>query len=535
MKARVTQGGVLGDIETASWLPLVIVMLCQVQLSFNAFNVSISGITHDLNIPATSVGTALTTGTFAMACFILVGAKIGAKIGIRRAFQIGVVIPAISAAVIAVAVNGPMLFVAQAVSGASVALSAPALTVLIASNYRGRQQAQAVGFLASAIPLAQVVSLLIAGYLASTVGWRWSFWLLAAIGVVNFTASWLLKPLPPQHDLAIDVRGAILSSIAILCISFGFSGLESWGALLATPSAPFNVLGVSPVPLLLILGVIFAQAFFAWTRRRMDAGQPALFSLEVLNTSQKRATVWCMAMMLFVGTATSFLLPLYMQVVQGLSGFSTSLSIVPYTLSIFVANTLVVRLYDRFTPSQIARTAFIVVAAALMLLAFAIRNDWSQFVIVIGLVTLGLAQGCIVALVFNTLLGASPKELAGDVGAWRGLTHNVSGSVGIAVGNTVAVFVLATLISSNLSGNTIITPGLQSQLNFDNVNFITNDQLSAVLSKRAATPEQISEAVRINSEVRLRALRTTLLLLGALALLAIVPAGRMPGRAPPGA
>ena len=48
------------DNETkASWLPLIIVMMCQIQLSFNAFNVSITGITQDLNIPATAVGTPL--------------------------------------------------------------------------------------------------------------------------------------------------------------------------------------------------------------------------------------------------------------------------------------------------------------------------------------------------------------------------------------------------------------------------------------------------------------------------------------------
>lgn len=80
----------------------------------------------------------------------------------RRAFQIGVLIPGLAALLIATVQNGTTLFVAQALSGASVALSAPAPTVLIARNYHGKQQAQAIAFLASAIPLAQVISLLIA-------------------------------------------------------------------------------------------------------------------------------------------------------------------------------------------------------------------------------------------------------------------------------------------------------------------------------------------------------------------------------------
>lgn len=70
------------------------------------------------------------------------------------------------------------------------------------------------------------------------------------------------------------------------------------------------------------------------------------------------------------------------------------------------------------------------------------RGAHRQILVVLGLVTLGLGQGAIVALVFNTLLTAAPKELSGDVGAWRGLVHNISGSVGIAVASVFAVGLL---------------------------------------------------------------------------------------------
>ena len=516
------------DDTKASWLPLMVVMLCQIQISFNAFNVSIKGITTDLGIPASSVGLALTTGTFAMAGFILLGAKLGARFGVRRALQIGTVIPMLAAATIAVAQNGTMLFVAQAMSGASVALAAPALTVLIARSYHGKQQAQAIGFLASAIPLAQVVSLLIAGSFASSIGWRWSFALLAAIGALNFAMSWLLDPIPPQDDVVIDWRGAALSSSAVILISCGFSFLNAWGLIRATPDAPFSVAGLSPVPILLIGGLVFAQAFFKWTRRRMDAGEPVLFSLDVLRSADERSVVACMATMLFVGTAASFLLPLYMQVVQGFSGIKTSLSIIPYTMSIFIANTLVVRLYDRFNPRQIARVGFVVVAGALTLLAFTIRNDWHQVVVVIGLVALGLAQGCIVALVFNVLLSSVPKKLAGDVGAWRGLTHNISGSAGIAVGTALAVSLLGGIVMRDAIASPAISQELTHQVNFDNVDFITNGQLKDALATTSATPAEIDAAVDLYEDARVRALRTTMMVLALLALLGIVPAGRMP-------
>ena len=199
-------------VARASWFPLAIVMLCQIQVSFNAFNVSIEGIVHDLDIPATSVGLALTTSTFAMAGFVLLGARVGAKIGPRKALHIGMIGPTIAAITIALTNQGWMLFAVQALNGATVALAAPALTVVIASNYHGKQQGQAIGFLASAIPLAQVVSLLLAGALASSVGWRWSFVVLSVIGVVNLVLIGRLAPIDPHPEVVIDWkrRGALV-------------------------------------------------------------------------------------------------------------------------------------------------------------------------------------------------------------------------------------------------------------------------------------------------------------------------------------
>lgn len=512
----------------ASWLPLIVVMTIQIQISFNAFNVSIAGITKDLGIPATAVGLALTTGTFAMAGFILLGSKLGARIGYRRGLQIGTIVPTLAAATIAAAQNGPMLFTAQALQGASVALAAPALTVMIASNYRDKQQASAIGFLASAIPLAQVVSLLIAGAFASSIGWRWSFVLLTGIGIMNVGLTFTLPEIEPVKDQVIDWTGAALSSTGVILLSVGFSFLNSWGFIEANDNAPFNIAGLSPVPIFLVVGAVFLQQFFRWTRKRMDAGEPVLFNLDVIKERSERAVVACMSIMLFVGTAASFLLPLYMQVVQGFSGIKTSLSIVPYTLSIFVANTLVSRLYDKFSPRQIGRVGFLVVAAAMTLLATTIRNDWGQGVIVVGLVTLGLAQGCIVALVFNTLLSRSPKHLAGDVGAFRGLTHNVSGSAGIAVATAMAVSLLGGMVLRDANASPVITERITAQINFDKVDFVPNSRVDDVLASTDGTAEEKAKALKVYEDSRLRALRTTMMVLAVLALLGVVPAGGMP-------
>lgn len=517
---------------TASWLPLIVVVFTQVQASFavNALTVSMAGITTDLNTPATSVGTAITAGTFAMAAFILLGAKIGARFGTRGVFQIAVAIHAAAMAGVALSLSPAMLFIAQASSGAVIALIAPALTVFIATNYSGDRQAKAIGLLAAAIPLAGILALLLAGWFAETIGWRYSFALMVALGVVNLLLSFRLKRVPAQRDLRIDWTGALLAAVSIILLSFGFSGLNSWGLWLATAQAPFDVLGVSPAPLLIILGLIGGQLFFLWVGKRQREGAPRIFDLRVLASGTELAITACMSIMLFVGTAANFLIPLYMQVVQGLTGIQTSFSIIPYTISIFLASTFVAYLYKVAPPRIIGSVGFVVVAAALSLIAFTIRGDWGQVFIVIGLVLLGLGQGAIVALVFNTLLSSAPKQLAGDVGAWRGLVHNLSGSVGIAVASAFAVGILAATLQASAEAHPEISPQLISEVNINEADFLTNTQLEAILRTTSASDAETAAAIQVNEEGRVLALKVSLLALAGLALLAIIPATRMPGR-----
>lgn len=524
------------DVETTSvvrtsWLPLIVVVLTQIQVSFsvNALTVSMAGITTDLDTPATSVGTAITASTFAMAAFILLGAKIGSRLGSRGVFQVAVAVHGLAMLGVALSVSPAMLFIAQASSGALIALISPALTVFIATNYHGEQQGRAIGLLAAAIPAAGVLALLLAGWFANTIGWRWSFILMVGLALINLLLSFRLKRVPAQPGLSIDWTGAIIAAIGIILLSFGFSGLATWGVVLATPQAPFEVLGISPAPILIIGGLIVGQVFFMWLRRRGREGRPRIFDLRVLATGSERAVTACMGIMLFVGTAANFLIPLYIQVVQGRSSIETSFAIIPYTLSIFLSSTFVAVLYKRFAPSVLASAGFVVVASALTLLGFTVRGEWSQGFVVAGLILLGLGQGAIVALVFNTLLSAAPKQLAGDVGAWRGLVHNLSGSVGIAVATAFAVGILASSIATSAAEHPEISDELIAQVNFNEVNFVTNEALAELLASRATGPE-LDAAIAVNAEARLHSLQISLLSLAAISLLAIVPATRMPRR-----
>ncbi len=508
---------------------MAVIVLAQMQMAFNvnAIPVSIGPIVDELNVPATSVGTALVVYSLFVAAFVMLGAKIGNIFGARLVFQVSALLHGLAMGLMAISQNANMMNTAQALAGRAAAALVPTLVVLIAANYSGPQKSQALGILAATPALSGALAFFVAGFLGTFLSWRYSFGMLAFVSIVVFLLSFRLNPVPRQSGIKIDVIGVVLSAIAVILISFGFNNLNNWGIVLASNQAPFNLLGLSPALLFLVFGLLLFQAFFAWSHQRAALGKMPLISLEVLDSPTERAAIICLLVIGALGPAVNFLIPLFIQIVQGRTTMQTAIAVVPYTLAIAASAILIVRLYDRLTPRRIAIVSFALVAGGLTLLSFVVGNNWGTPMVIIGLVVLGLGEGSLLTLLFNVMVTSSPKELAGDVGALRGVANNLSTALGTAFAGVVAVGLLSLFITTAV-GQANLPRSLQRQVNLDNVNFISNDQLDDVMAQTTATPEQIATAVQINETARLRALRASFLILAAFALLAIFPALGLP-------
>ncbi|MGL4270060.1 MAG: MFS transporter, partial [Plesiomonas sp.] len=388
------------------------------------------------------------------------------------------------------------------------------------------------GALGSARAGAGVSAFLIGGVLGTYIGWRPAFGILIVLSVIIFILSFRLKADKARPDVSIDLVGVVLAAASIILLSFGFNNLNRWGFGLANDNAPFNVFGLSPAPFMIVVGIVLGQAFVVWTRRRQALGQTPLLALEVINSPSERAAVIAMFAVVALEAMLNFSVPLYIQIVQGSTPLATAIAMMPFNLSVFFSAMLIVRFYGQWTPRRIGRYGFITCTIALLWLSFVVRNNWSEFAVLFGLVVFGIGQGSLVTLVFNVLVSASPKELAGDVGSLRGTTNNLAGAIGTAVAGALLVGLLSANIMRGVAQTPILTPELQSQVNMDSINFVSNDRLESVLAQTSATPEQVAEAVRVNEEARLRALKFGLLFMSMLSLLAIFPASRLPDYLP---
>src|SRR5215510_3752895 len=520
-------------VQDDPWLPMIVIAMGQMLMSFNvaAIPVSMSGMVHSFNTPPTTVGTAIVMYSLGVSGFVMLGAKLGQRFGAKLFFQIAVGLFLVAMVLMVVSPTAGVMLAAQGLAGFAGASLVPTLVALIANHYRGKQQAKAVGWLGSARAIAGVLAFVIVGYVAM-INWRLAFGLLIIHAAAILLLSFKLKPSPANPDVKIDGLGVVLSAVGIIFITFGFNNLRNWGAFLAGANAPFDILGVSPAPAMIVIGAAIVMGFFAWSQRTARAGRTPLLALEVVDSAKE----WVAVITLFtiVGTeaAINFVVPLYIQIIQGRSSAATSVAMMPFMLTVFFTAILVVRLYSWFTPRQIARSAFVLVTAGTLWLAFVARNDWSVFPVIFGLFLVGVGQGALVTLLFNVLVTSSPKELAGDVGSLRGVTQNLAAAVGTAVMATLVVGVLSAGVMGQVRDNPLITTEMKAEVDLNSINFLSNDQLKERFENTPATPQQIAEAVRINSETRLRALKTGFILLAGLSLLALVPCGWLPDYRP---
>jgi MFS family permease len=525
----------VSKVVRASWLPMLIIALAQIQMGFNvsALPVSIGGIVEDFNTSPSSVSTALVVYSLVVAGFVILGAKLGKLIGSRLAFQIGVIFHGLAMLGMAVSTSDTMMIQMQAIAGLAAAILVPSLVVLIANHYKGAQQSQSLGLLGAAQAIAGVLAFLVIGVVGTLLSWRYGFALIVFIAILVFLLSFKLKPVKRSPEVKIDWIGALLAALAIILISLGFNNLKNWGILLATPEAPVSFLGVSPSLFMIVTGIILGQGFFAWSRRRVEKKKTPLLALEVLDSPKERAATYCLFIIAALGPAVNFLIPLYIQIVQGYDSLQTAVAVIPYSLAIFAATALVVRLFDRWTPRLIGRVGFIVVALGLAMLAITIFNDWGTPLVILSLVIIGLGEGSLLTLVFNVLVTASPKELAGDVGALRGTTNNLATGLGTAFASVFSVMLLSVIVLNSLAKTPEITvEEIQEYHDLDNIDFISNDQLDEALEETDLTPQQEAAVVSINEISRLQALKISFLVLAAIALLAIIPAGGLPDYTP---
>jgi MFS family permease len=512
------------------WLPMVAIGLGQAQMSWNvsALPVSVGGIVETYGVPPTMVSTAIVLYSLAVAGFIMAGARLGRRFGAGLVFRLGTGVFLLSMLATAMSPVAGVLLAAQLAAGLAAAAIVPMLVVLVARHYEGHQRAQAFGWLGGIQAMAVAAGFLAGGAIGTYYGWRWTFVLALPLSVTALLLSTRFEKTTGDTTIRVDLGGLGITVAGTVCVAMGFNSSARWGILGATSHAPFSVAGLSPSLLLIAGGLCLFFWFFKHTAARESAGLPVLVSLEVFRQRGQKPALVSLHATELAGSALLFLVPLYIQVVQGRSGLQTSAAMAPYQLAVFAAAVAVVALYARFSARGLASAGFLLMAAGMLTLAFVMRNVWGDFAVVAALLVAGAGQGALMSVLTNTLVNGTPEAHAGDAGAMRGTVINLSAGVGTALAAAISVAFLSSGIDRKLDGHPLAQTEFVSRLDLTNVRFLSNDELQAVAERHGATPAEATDAAKINEAARLHALKHSFFLLSMIAVLPIAVAFFLP-------
>jgi EmrB/QacA subfamily drug resistance transporter len=499
------------------WWPLVALGAAQflMVLDQSVMNVSISQLVDDFDTEVTVIQAVITLYSLVMAALMMLGAKIGDRIGRRRAFGIGLVIYAFGSALTAASWSVASLTLGWSIlEGVGAVLVLPALVALVAGNYEGRERALAFGVIGGIAGAGIAVGPVLGGWCTTELSWRVVF-----VGEVVVAAVILFllrqvrdvsRPDPPPH---VDGVGAFLSAAGLGLIVFGVLEASTWGWV-APKSSPVEPLGFALTPFVVAAGALLVWAFTAWERRREAHGTDPLVHLRLFRSPPLRSGLETFLAQNLILMGIFFVIPLYLQIVLGLDALDTGLRMLPTSIAMLVFALGGAQLAHWFSPRAVVRAGLVVLFVATFFLIGSIDPELNGTSFAIAMTGLGIGLGLIASQLGNVVQSSVGAADRGEAGGLQYTAQQLGSALGVALIGAMVITSLANNFVDKVSSNPEIEDEVSAQVSTNlgtGIDFVDSNEVSAA-AEGAGLDQSTSEAlVDSYEDAQLDALKAGLL------------------------
>ena len=323
----------------------------------------------------------------------------------------------------------------------------------------------------------------------------------------------------------------MLSALGLGLIVFGVLQATNWGWL-EPRNSPVEPFGFSLAPFVVAGGGLLLWAFRAWERRREELGREPLVRFAIFANGPLRSGLTMFLSQNLILLGIFFVIPLYLQIVQGFDAFETGVQMLPVSITMLVTAMSAQRL-SRWAPRSIVRVGLglLLVADIFLLSTIEPDIDTTDFGIAMGV--LGVGLGLLASQLGNVVQSAVTDRERSEAGGLQFTAQQLGAALGTALAGAVLITGLIGAFTTKLADNPAVSAETNQEVGIrieSGVSFVDSDQVATAASEAGLDGEEADAVVDEYEDSQLQALKLALLMVGFVVVASFAGTKRLPDK-----
>ena len=388
-------------------------------------NVAMPTIADEFGSNLSTVQWLATGHLVATSALLMPMGRLSDMIGRKRVYLWGLMIFTLGSLLAAFAPNLTALIMFRILQGMGVGLVHGNQMAIMTSIFPAEERGKALGMHMTLVGSALIIGPAIGGMMIDAFGWRSVFLLNLPLGILCTLAPFLILDEGSITQTRVkaklgdfDFVGSFLSSAVLVLMVIG----------LANPfGLPFQT-----AALLIVLCVLTLGVFVLWeTRTATPMLDMTLFKISIFSIG-----VSARSLSFVVAAPVLFLMPFFLQGVQGYSAGQTGLIMMTIAVGMVVMGPIAGRFSDRFGPRPFTVGGALISMTGLLILS-QVDRDTPLLLIMLAIMFQSSGMGTFTAPNASSILSGAPRRAYGVVSGFVQLIRTGSTVTGIAVATLI--------------------------------------------------------------------------------------------------